>query len=195
MAIAEIYVCAQTVILVWPPWHLHAVRAASTAGHWQFSTTPSQCLPNSPEAQWQAGNSRGACGGQSRRWAAGRDPSANGRFVRLNGASILRYRDASRQQPYGVPKSPRKSCENHSRRHRKSTWKQLGVVAKMEPRKTSYAHCALCLHRPPTSAQSPPSPTTSSRSLLSSERSLLFPSYRLQRHPRWHGRRLSNTAS
>ena len=155
-----------------------------------------RCIRCRPQAQWQAGSFQGVFGGRPMPWAVDRGPSANARCDMLNGASNPQYGDASRRQPYDVQRLQRKRYGNHSQRPPKLTWKRRQkAAARRAKRRTRYEHCASSQHRRLTSAQSPPSPTTSSPSPLSFEKSLRYLLYRPQRHPRWPGRRSSSIAS
>ena len=70
----------------------------------------------------------------------------------------------------------------------------LGRVRRTRASRTFFAPCELSPHLVPTSAQSLPSPTISSRYLLSFAKSPLCPRYRRPKRPMSHGRQSSNTA-
>lgn len=194
MALAEICVCAQTVILVRPSWHF-CMWFGRRSTHWQFFDETTAVRAYTPDTQWQAESFHGACGGHSTPLEAVRYPNASGRFDQLNGASTLRYGDASRQQLQGTQRLQKTRYGNHSRQRLNSTSMESRAAVKKEKRKIYYERCVLCLHRHLTSARSPHSPTTFSRYLLFSARSPLSLLYHLQRPQRWRGRQLSNIAS
>lgn len=152
-------------------------------------------IPHPSEEQWQAGRSHGVYGGRSMPWEADHDLNANGRFDMLSGAFSPQRGDASRQRPHGVQRSQKKSYVSHSQRHPRSTLRAPPVAQEKATKRLTSGHYVLSQHRPPTSAQSLRSPTTSSPSLLSFERSLHYPSYRPPKHPKWRGRQSSSTAS
>lgn len=181
--------------LVSPAWQAFSGATARAHGppRSQFAS-PFQRAPISLAVQWRAESSHGVCGGRSMPWGVDHDPSVNERFSALRGASIPRHDDASRQRQYGAPRLQMERHRRGSRLHRQS----ISMLVKMQQRRAARrrcGHCASCQRRRLTSARSPPLPTTSSRSPRSFARSLRYLSYRPQKHPRWHGRPSTSTAS
>jgi hypothetical protein len=167
MALAEICVCAQTVILVRPSWRF-CTRFGRRSTTGSFLTRQPRCVR--------------ICQTHNGKQRAFTEHMEGIRRPRKPSATPM---------PAGDSTSSTEPSPSDTAMHLDNSCK----VAKKEKRRIYYERYVLSLHRHPTSARSPHSPTTFSRYPLFFARSPLSLLYHPPRPQRWRGRRLSNIAS